>query len=408
MNHTRFKVAFFGVMVTAHALEPADLTGTWDVISKGKVGEEFSNLTETRCVYRGDGTYSSTGIDLLILPEQELRAITTGGLDAGTWEIKEGKLHSRISSMEIDLFSSLLEEMGREEFDAMTPELLKEVDVYEQVSVAKDTVVLRDAEGMTVTMKRVTENPDEKTKDSGADPTAREGVDKDPLGERYRLTSTAILRFEGFKAANWLPTWKRRTGVGDQLRPTEEILDRLLCSYATVCWVVLSEDQLPSKNAQAFLDTWKLRESLTDTERDILDTPRDQASEKFTDSVGWKIENMWALAWVLGFEEMPDVYQPQIDSEGISAIWTFLSPAGTGKAKFLKDLKVRPLNEVVQLEDLFYGAHNAVRSAQTGKEGSVPSGFHPVMHGGIIHEKRHALTWALSKGVKWEDTDLST
>lgn len=63
--------------------------------------------------------------------------------------------------------------------------------------------------------------------------------------------------------------------------------------------------------------------------------------------------------------------------------------------------------EVDALEDLFYCAHNAVRSAQLGHD-TVPPGFHAVVDGGVVHERRHALPWALSLGVAWDDTDLST
>lgn len=63
--------------------------------------------------------------------------------------------------------------------------------------------------------------------------------------------------------------------------------------------------------------------------------------------------------------------------------------------------------KLMEKEDLFYCLHNAVRSAQLGGE-TVPDGFHPVGNGGVIHERRHSLTWMLSKGVDWEETDLST
>jgi hypothetical protein len=67
----------------------------------------------------------------------------------------------------------------------------------------------------------------------------------------------------------------------------------------------------------------------------------------------------------------------------------------------------REPNEVLDLEDLFYCAHNAGRSAQLGGK-TVPKGFHPIAGTGVIHERRHALTWATSPRVKWDDTDLST
>jgi hypothetical protein len=80
-------------------------------------------------------------------------------------------------------------------------------------------------------------------------------------------------------------------------------------------------------------------------------------------------------------------------------------------ARMLQSSTVRPADEIVAMADLFYCAHNAVRSAQFGgPEGAqcVPDGFDPVANGGVIHERRHALTWMISPNVKWDDTDLST
>ena len=62
---------------------------------------------------------------------------------------------------------------------------------------------------------------------------------------------------------------------------------------------------------------------------------------------------------------------------------------------------------IIKMEDLFYCVHNAVRSAQLGRR-TVPSNFDPIGNGGVIHERRHSLTWMLSKGIEWDDTDLST
>jgi hypothetical protein len=63
---------------------------------------------------------------------------------------------------------------------------------------------------------------------------------------------------------------------------------------------------------------------------------------------------------------------------------------------------------VVVMEDLFYCVHNAARSAMLGDGSCVPEDFHPVHSGRVIQIRRQALTWALSPGVAWDDTDLST
>lgn len=51
---------------------------------------------------------------------------------------------------------------------------------------------------------------------------------------------------------------------------------------------------------------------------------------------------------------------------------------------------------------------STVRGAQLGNASMVPARFHPVMDGGAIHERRHSLTWILSPGIDWDDTDMST
>ena len=59
------------------------------------------------------------------------------------------------------------------------------------------------------------------------------------------------------------------------------------------------------------------------------------------------------------------------------------------------------------MEDLFYCAHHAVRSAQLGRA-TVPEGFHPMIDGGVIHERRHALSWMVGGDVSWDETHLGT
>lgn len=96
-----------------------------------------------------------------------------------------------------------------------------------------------------------------------------------------------------------------------------------------------------------------------------------------------------------------------IDRVTIRALFDFLPSLDHTIDAFLAGCTPRPDGDVDALEDLFYCAHNAVRSAQLGQD-TVPPGFHPVADGGVVHERRHALTWTLSPGVAWSDTDLST
>lgn len=107
---------------------------------------------------------------------------------------------------------------------------------------------------------------------------------------------------------------------------------------------------------------------------------------------------MWALAWVLGFETEPAL-SGQIQGDlARELVFQFADRS---------DYKMRGADEVRAKEDLFYCAHNAVRSGQLGRD-TLPEGFHPTEDGGGIHERRHGLSWCLSPGVSWDETDLST
>lgn len=118
---------------------------------------------------------------------------------------------------------------------------------------------------------------------------------------------------------------------------------------------------------------------------------------------------MWSLCWLLGYDTPPNPTSGQLPDEVTKGIiFEFLPNMESSVDDLVGRSKPRSLNEVLELEDIFYCSHNAVRSAQTGSTESVPAEFHPVRDGGAIHERRHALTWAISDGISWDDTDLST
>lgn len=226
--------------------------------------------------------------------------------------------------------------------------------------------------------------------------------------EAMRERNYQALEEKGFRSARWLPLYRGEEGAGDVLRPVEEIAARLLALSALFLWVAAPEDIASSDALQGFIQRNQLAAHLTEEEAEILDMPRDEANEEFVGTIGWRLENMWALAWILGFEPAPPFFQGPLPQEITDRIlFEFLpKPDGT-LAEFVRNVQPRNAADVAQLEDLFYCTHNAVRSAQMGED-TVPEGFHPVVDGGAIHERRHSLTWSLSPGTSWDDTDVST
>jgi hypothetical protein len=222
--------------------------------------------------------------------------------------------------------------------------------------------------------------------------------------ETLRATVFADLEALGFRPATWLPL----PDLTRTVRPAAEIAARLMALDALFTWAAFPEEAAPTARVEKYIGRNRLRDWLTEEENAILSLGRAEAHETHGDNIGWKLENMWPLAWVLGFEPEPAIEASQVPDEIVQGIIEeFLVSLDGTVPKLVAKVTPRGAEEVIALEDRFYCAHNAVRNAQMGRH-AVPKGFHPVIHGGAVHERRHSLTWCLSPGVAWEDTDLNT
>jgi hypothetical protein len=218
-----------------------------------------------------------------------------------------------------------------------------------------------------------------------------------------RQRTMSELKAAGFQPAANLP----HPDTDAVLRPKEEIAGRFCALLNLFLLVAAPEHAYQEKALRQAISSHDLSRFLTEEERAILPLSRAKAHREHAGSIGWKLENMLPLAWLMGMEPAPSLAGEMAGGDEIEAMARLLPRPGVSWPDFLGGLTLRATNEVIALQDLFYCAHNAVRSAQTGHP-TIPEGFHPVANGGVIHERRHALTWALSPGVDWDDTDLST
>jgi hypothetical protein len=222
--------------------------------------------------------------------------------------------------------------------------------------------------------------------------------------EALRARVFAELESLGFQPANSLPL----PDVNLPIRPAVEIAARLMALDALFTWVAFPEKAAASERIGKYMDPNQLREWLTHDESEIVSLPRVEAHKLHVDNIGWKLENMWPLAWALGFDREPTIEASQV-GEDVSRpiIYEFLPGLDGTVDKLLAKAAPRLAAEVIALEYRFYCAHNAVRSAQLGGR-TVPEGFHPVILGGAVHERRHSLSWCIAPDVTWDETDLST
>lgn len=215
-----------------------------------------------------------------------------------------------------------------------------------------------------------------------------------------RSQSITICHDAGFKPAGSLPTIRET-----KLRPANEIAGRLHAIKALVLWLMVPTENLPDEKIINFINQNKLLDFMTEEEKEILNVSRNNI--ELRNSIGWKFENAWPLAWYFGYNE-PEISGQMMTGEQMQEILiNHTCSLDSLISEWLPNQHTLEEEKLVEKEDLFYCLHNAVRSAQLGGN-TVPDGFDPIGNGGVIHERRHSLTWMLSNGTEWEDTDLST
>ncbi len=230
--------------------------------------------------------------------------------------------------------------------------------------------------------------------------TNQTSYDKIPWMTESRLHTISICLKAGFKPASSLPTELNR-----QLRPSVEIANRLHAIKALVIWLMVPQENLPNEKILNFVGQNNLEDFMSEDEKAILSLSRDD--EEARNSIGWKFENAWPLAWYFGYEEPGILGQMMTGEQMQDILVNHTCPLDENVKEWIEQKETISEESLIKKEDLFYCLHNAVRSAQMGQD-TVPSGFDPIGNGGVIHERRHSLTWMLSKDTKWEETDLST
>ncbi len=221
-----------------------------------------------------------------------------------------------------------------------------------------------------------------------------------PWMTEARLETITICLENGFRPSTSLPT-----EFDKEIRPALEIAQRLHAIKAMVLWLMVLEEDLSDEKILNYVAQNQLEQLMTEDEKIIFSLPR--GDEEARNMIGWKFENAWPLAWYFGYQE-PSILGNMMTGEQMQDIlMNYTCLLDENLEEWVQSKATISEELLLKKEDLFYCLHNAVRSAQLGKD-TVPKNFDPIGNGGVIHERRHALTWMLSKGIDWEETDLST
>jgi hypothetical protein len=140
-----------------------------------------------------------------------------------------------------------------------------------------------------------------------------------------RAVSKRRCQLAGFTFAKSMP---QRTAEECLLRPADEIVNRTHALLLLILFVCDSEEGSSTAEILEDLDRYRLWRHLTVGETDVFGLDRMQASNEYADVIGWQMENVWPLAWYLGFETEPRIDGVMIHDE-INDIRTFSPPCAS-------------------------------------------------------------------------------
>jgi len=153
----------------------------------------------------------------------------------------------------------------------------------------------------------------------------------------------------------------------------------------------------PRDDVLRWLDVHQLNGILSLAEREFLvdASPPRQAIVDF----GWRAEALAALIWALGGIDDLEPLNRQVDLQAIAMFRT----ADERPEAFLGAARLRPADELDDAETFLYEQHWRVHDAQLNGT-SMP----PELDGGIVYERRYALSWLVGWGDDWDDVPTDT
>lgn len=183
------------------------------------------------------------------------------------------------------------------------------------------------------------------------------------------------------------------------LRSTEEICKRAAACLLTIqiaCDINNNGDYEGSLEFFKPLYTrYGVEDMLNSKEKRIIDGTY---STQDTIDMDWAYEAYWALCWCLGLVE--DISGADTLCDCQEAI-SFLT-SSQSLEDFIGKCKLRSLDEILDMQDLYYRYHWAVNDSIVNPDCKTGD-----LNRSVVIERRRALEWVLSSTIDWYDIVLS-
>ena len=217
-------------------------------------------------------------------------------------------------------------------------------------------------------------------------------------GIERRNKSNEILEKLGINYFPELPTIEESKDI--VLKSRIEICKRAIANLLAIqlaCDIIEGNNYEESRDYFLdLLDKYNVKDSLLYKERKLFDGTYNMQEAI---DVSWTYESYWALCWALGLINKMgfpnDVCNSKIAISFVSICKNF--------DDFIKKTKVRDVEEILDMLDLYYRYHWACMEREISGRGEIKD-----LNLEVVAERRRGLEWLISSEKDWNDINLNT
>ncbi|MBE9597986.1 DUF4272 domain-containing protein [Pedobacter sp. MC2016-24] len=179
-----------------------------------------------------------------------------------------------------------------------------------------------------------------------------------------------------------------------EIRSAQDIAQRILILTYLIYISNVEEDRL---EIIEFLKKENLWDSVTGNERKLFLKKKLTRKERI--NISWRSEGIWVLLFTINKIEKLELPQQEIEMD---AIFNQIPDFMTKTEAFVKSAVIRSPAEILDLWDLIYRIHWAVRNVKLNNLAPLD------VDSSIVIERHYAINWVTNSSLNWDDVITDT
>jgi Domain of unknown function (DUF4272) len=206
-----------------------------------------------------------------------------------------------------------------------------------------------------------------------------------------KAQSENILKSFGVPFIDHLPLIEEESEA--RVRTPQEIAKRLLIlTYLNY----VAEEPGEKEKVITFLKQQQLWEYVSNDEVELF---KNQFTEQDQINISWRTEAIWLLLWTIN---KVDKFEMPIEQVEIPKILSRLPNFMSDTKEFIETSTLRTVSEILDLSDLTYRLHWAVRHSELNNLELLQ------LNSSIVEERHYAINWVTHYAENWDDITTDT